>query len=80
MHASLARRSASQRKVPKLALPRGMLGVDDDERMARAAVGIKGKRLTYRRNSWAIRNRGNRLALDARSVQQASTHHPPVNV
>lgn len=49
MHASLARRSASQRKVPKLALPRGMLGVDDDERMARAAVGIKGKRLTYRR-------------------------------
>jgi transposase-like protein len=25
------------------------LGVDDDERMARAAIGIKGKRLTYRR-------------------------------
>jgi hypothetical protein len=25
------------------------LGVDDDERFAKAAMGIKGKRLTYRR-------------------------------
>ena len=25
------------------------LGIDDDERLAKAAVGIKGKRLTYRR-------------------------------
>jgi hypothetical protein len=24
------------------------LGVDDDERFAKAAIGIKGKRLTYR--------------------------------
>jgi hypothetical protein len=28
---------------------RAKLGVDDEERAARLAVGIKGKRLTYRR-------------------------------